>query len=86
MAKLYKPNGEIIEVPPKNNIDFSPQELIEFVDGYIEFIHTIDHRIMVVNKEGKNYGLPFNLNATKIANIDDVIVGNVLVCDIDQVR
>ena len=44
---------------------------------------------MVVNEEGKIYDLPQNEKATMLANIvgiRDVIVGNVLVCDINKIK
>ena len=31
MARLYKTNGEVIEVSPKNNRDFTLEELQNFV-------------------------------------------------------
>lgn len=44
---------------------------------------------MVVNEEGKIYNLPQNEKATMLVNIAgvrDVVVGNVLVCDINKIK
>lgn len=92
MATLYQVkqvNGvytpETVEVKPKSGKTFSLSELQGFVDGYIEIVELKDGKIMVVNEEGKLKDLPFNHTATKIyaetySNMD-VIVGNALVCE-----
>jgi len=90
MAKLIKANGEETEVTPKNGSEFSLEELREFVGGYVEFVPTKDNQLMVLNEEGQIHRLPVNTKATElisgvVAN-DDLIVGDVLVCDRDQVE
>jgi len=90
MAKLIKANGEETEVTPKNGSEFSLEELREFVGGYIEVVPTKDNQLMVLNEEGQIHRLPVNTKATEltrgvVAN-DDLIVGDVLVCDRDQVE
>lgn len=91
MAKLYKVNGEIVEVEPENGSDFSLEELRSFVDGYIEVAHLDNERIMVINEEGKIKGLPYNENATAEYNRAmgykaDYIVGDALVCGKAQIK
>lgn len=69
--------------------DFSLEELRGFVGGHIELVRLSKSQVMVVNEEGKVYDLPQNENATmlvNIAGIRDVIVGNVLVCDINKIK
>ena len=90
MAKIYKTDGSIVNVEPKNGNDFELQELNDIVGGYIEIVHLNDKQIMVVNEEGKLYGCEYNDKATELmrANIMtyDYIVGDALVCDTAQVK
>ena len=90
MAKLYKTNGEVIEVSPKNNRDFTLEELQSFVEGDIEIINLTTEKILIVNEEGKINKLPFNELATelwkKYYGRTDYIVGNALLCNSDEVR
>jgi hypothetical protein len=86
-AQLIKPDGEVVEVEPKNGTDFQLDELNGFVEGYIEIIrpHTRPDDIMVINEEGKLKGLEWNAVATLIWQVDD-IVGNALLCHHSQVK
>lgn len=90
MARLYKTNGEVIEVSPKNNRDFTLKELQNFVEGGIEIINLTTKKILIVNEEGKINKLPFNESATelwkKYYGRTDYIVGNALLCNSDEVR
>ena len=90
MARLYKTNGEVIEVSPKNNRDFTLEELQSFVEGDIEIINLTTDKILIVNEEGKINKLPFNELATelwkKYYGRTDYIVGNTLLCNSDEVR
>lgn len=91
MAKLYKTDGTIISVEPKNGKDFKLEELKEFVGGYIEIVGLVDSMFMVVNEEGKLNGLDFNMNATTVLEnyaqcpTNDYIVGDALVCGRNQI-
>lgn len=84
MAQIIKTNGEIIETQPSNGTDFSLTELQAVVGGFIEVVHLSDGRLMVVNEEGKLDGLPINEKASEL--YPDLIVGDVLVCDIKQIK
>lgn len=90
MGKIYKTDGTIIAVEPKNGTDYSLEELQEIVGGYIEVLPLNDDEIMVLNEEGKILGLDLNDNATALISEagmwDDFIVGDVLVCKNDEVR
>lgn len=91
MAKLYKTNGEIVEVEPKNGSDFSLEELQSFVDGYIEIAVLDKGRIMVFNEEGRIKNLPYNKNATAkykkaIGCRADYIAGDALICKHNQIK
>lgn len=82
-AYLIKTDGEVIPVSPKNQVDFSLEELQSFVGGLIELIYLGDGRIMVVNEEGKINDLDLNKNASilylQTTNQIEIIVGDVLV-------
>lgn len=90
MAKIIKTNGDEIEVAPKNGKDFKLEELNEIVDGYIEIVWLPNDEIMVVNEDGKLRKLPVNQKATEIYfnafNYPDIIVGDVLLCNANQVE
>lgn len=83
MAQLIKADGETRQVAPKNGRFFELEELQELVGGYIENVYLDDGRIMVVNEEGKFYGLPLNKKATDLADAVilpwDEIVGDAVV-------
>lgn len=76
MAKIFKTDGQVISVQPKNGKDFTLKELKAIVGGYIEIIRMND-KCIVVNEEGKYW-----------ANVggNDDIVGDVLVCGIDEIN
>lgn len=91
MAKLYKTNGEIVEVEPENGSDFSLEELQSFVDGYIEVAYLDNERVIVINEEGKINNLPYNENATAEYNRAmkcraDYIAGDALICKHNQIK
>lgn len=90
MAKIYKTNGEIIDIEPKNGKDFQLKELKDIVGGYIETVTLPNDEFMVVNEEGKIMGLPLNVNATEIYHSKigpwDYIVGDCLICKTSQIR
>lgn len=90
MGKIYKTDGTITTVEPKNGTDYSLEELQEIVGGYIEVLPLNEDEIMVLNEEGKILGLDLNDNATELISEagmwDDFIVGDVLVCKTDEVR
>lgn len=82
-------DGATKNVEPSNGTDFSLEELRGFVGGYIEIVRISKSQVMVVNEEGKIYNLPQNEKATMLVNIAgfrDVVVGNVLVCDINKIK
>ena len=91
MATIIKANGETIDVKPKNGTDFSLEEMKEIVGGYIEVLFLEGGDLMVVNEDGKNMNLPLNKEATEIITGDiyydgDCIVGDVLVCERNQIK
>lgn len=89
LSTVINTDGLHKNVEPSNGEDFSPEELRGFVGGHIEMVRLSKSQVMVVNEEGKVNDLPENQYATmlvNIAGIRDVIVGNVLVCDINKIK
>lgn len=90
MAQIYKTNGEVVEVEPKNGKDFKGKELNKIVGGYFELVQISEDQFMVVNEEGKLNNLPFNEKATDLYQSKlgpyDYIVGDCLVCKTSQIK
>ncbi len=85
MAQFIRANGEILEAEPKNGTSFELDELQAFVGGWIEIVNTYDGRLMVLDEEGKLKGKSVNEYASQLFGWRDVIVGDVLVCDVGQI-
>ena len=89
MAKIYRTNGDVENVEPKNGTDFQLDELQAIVCGYIECLNLTDGTLLVCNEEGKLMHLPYNAKATELIRkngYNDYIVGDALVCKSDEVR
>lgn len=91
MAQIIKTDGTVIEVQPKNGTDFQLDELQAVVEGYIQIVHIGYGEVMVVNEEGK-FQCEWNGAATTLAKMrkairpNDYISGNVLVCNVKQIK
>ena len=89
MAQIIKTTGEVIEVAPKNGTDFSLEELQAIVGGWIEIVNLRDGRLLCLDEEGKLKGKERNHVATDIyhqaLHYNDFIVGDVLLCNEDQI-
>jgi len=75
MASWLKADGTIEVVQPKNGRNFQLEELKRFVasgapNDYIEIVYPrhegYEGQIMVINEEGKLFGLPRNQRATEL--------------------
>lgn len=92
LIKIENGGPSLKWVTPKEKT-YTLEELQEFVGGNIEllFIPNSD-KCMVVNEEGKIMHLPVNPIATSIFNVffdnryHDIIVGNVLLCESNQIE
>lgn len=90
MAKLYKDDGTIIEVEPKNGRHFRLEELYEMLEcDLVEMVFLRDNKIMLIDEEGKLTKSTFNKNATAIFNevqriSYDWIAGHAIVCEQNQ--
>lgn len=89
MAKIYRTNGDVENVEPKNGTDFQLEELSAIVGGYIECLNFTDGSLLVCNEEGKLMNLPYNERATDLVRkngYNDYIVGDVLICNTGEVK
>lgn len=84
MARIIKTDGTERNVEPKNGSDFSLGELKEIVGGFIEIVTLKNRQLMVVNEEGMLIGMPYNIKASELYG--HPIVGNVLVCNNNQIK
>lgn len=73
-AMILRADGTRQEIQPANGTHFQLSELQRIVGTgaplgchWIEIVPTRDGRIMVINEEGKLYGLPRNEQATALA-------------------
>lgn len=83
-AELITTQGEYKTIKPKNNKNFTLNELQGFVGGYIEIVPSkYDGKVLIINEEGKNLNLPYNQLATRDYkyNETDVIMGNAVLAD-----
>ena len=92
MAKVYRVNGNVEDVRPKNGKHFSLEEMYALIGcEWVEFVY-LSNGIMVVDEEGKLNAKEYNDKATAIASVDqaiclgDWIAGDALVCDNNEVR
>jgi hypothetical protein len=88
-AILISVNGRESPVTPAHGPRFTLEELQALVGGTIEFIDLPDHKVMVLNEEGKMRGLPSNPAATlRMAGAgtmpSDYAVGDVVIVDAAQ--
>ena len=88
MAQIIYTDGLTKAVTPKNGTDFQLDELKAIVGGYIEIVETIDGRLLVLDEEGKLKDKPINMKATRLykQGMFDFIVGDVLVCETDEIK
>ena len=88
MAVLIKAHtDESVNVSPKNGKTFSLKELQEYVGGLIEILYLPEHRLLIINDEGKLLGLEMNVIASAIyGRLDDFIVGDAIYCSDEEVE
>ena len=90
MAAIITTNGEVKSITPKNGTDFQLDELQGIVGGYIEIVSLWTGGIMCLDEEGKLKGKDINIKATEIYRkgriTKDFVVGDVLICDSNQIK
>jgi len=92
-AEIIFANGKTKKIKPKNNTDFTLEELQKIVKGSMQIVQISHNKIMVMNEEGKilDPPLPFNHKATAIyrfafKGIKDIILGDILICNKELVK
>lgn len=91
MAQILYANGEVRNVEPRKGNTFSLEELQKIVGGFIELVRLNALQYMVVNDEGLIRNLPYNALATEAFNLafqpkKGLVVGDVLICDVNQIE
>lgn len=66
MAKLYKTNGEVIEIEPANGKKFTLKDAQQYVDGYVELVDLKHREILICNEEAILLNMPYNRKATEV--------------------
>ena len=80
MARLIKASGEVL-----TNVDISSlKKMQDLVQGYIEFIYLKDNKVLICNEEGLLMNFPPNKQASNIYG--HRVVGDVVVCDITEIK
>lgn len=85
-----KSDGSIQDAKPMNKKKFTLQELQESVNGLVKITELSIHQCyMITNEEGAMLKLPVNKQASIFYEdeygLPDAIVGDVLICNKDQV-
>lgn len=84
MATLYKADGTQEKVKPQNGKAFGIEEVQVMIGGYIKIVPLPESEgILVCNKDGKQFQLPINDKACKIACEilgKDYLRGSILHC------
>lgn len=92
MAHLYRTNGAVEDIAPRNGRTFELDELYEMLSCELIEVVRLGKQIMVIDEEGKFTSKPVNGSATRIARAnyaircDDCIVGDALVCEDNQLE
>lgn len=97
-ALVLEADGRKLEIEPNNGTDFTLAEMQHICGGTIDIQRLPkSNKIMVLNDNGKLDGLPKNEAATELwkmnypiaeypENNDELVVGNVIVCDREMVK
>ena len=64
MATLYRTDGSVTDIRPKQGTDFSLEEAQALVGGYVQVLNLPNGRIALFNEEGRLKQLPVNTKAT----------------------
>ena len=88
MSAVLVKDGCMRPVVPMNGKKFTLQELQSLVDGYIEYVHLGNGKVLVVDEDGKRKGKLVNMIATSWLRTDgrcDYICGAALLAEEAQV-
>ena len=83
--RRFCPPFAATEIEPENGTDFNLQELYKAIEcSLIEVVYLRDGRLMIADEEGLYNQPVLNLIASAMAGTQ--IVGNVVVCNNNQLR
>ena len=90
MAVRITTDGQVTAVHPANGSDFKLEELRQLIGCQTVELIYLDHGLeMWIDEEGKLNGSHINILATVIFrtnfSLDDVVMGNVLICEKGEV-
>lgn len=89
MARIYKTNGEVINVEPKNGTDFKVDELQEIVGGTFDIKRLKENRVMVWYDGEYTLTKQKNKKATSIYQSETlsrvIVFGDVLICKSSEI-
>lgn len=95
MAYIFKTDGTIVEVTPKNGSHFSLKELRTHTNSdFVEIVRLpkMPDKIFIIDEEGKIYGKKENNLATAIMKgqydfpFRDYLVGDCLLINNDEIK
>ena len=91
MIEIINTKRERKVYKPINGKEMSLEEMQKIVGGYIQIVPlSKSNKILILDEEGKLKGYPINELATDIWEENygetDVIVGNVIIADDDEVK
>ena len=66
MARFIKTDGTVQEAHPKNSVEFSLDEMRNFVGGYLEAIKLTSQEVLYCNEDFVGLQLPINSVATEV--------------------
>lgn len=66
MAKLYKTNGEVVEITPADGKKFTLEEAQKYVNGYVELVRLKYGEQLICNEEAICLDMPYNNKATEV--------------------
>jgi len=82
MAKIIKADGTVENIDKKLTLSC----MQSIVGGLIELVYLSNAEVMVVDEEGKLKNKNVNVRATHMyANVNDVIVGDVILANTDEI-
>lgn len=89
MARFIKTDGTVQEAHPTNGVEFSLDEMRNFVGGYLEAIKLTSQEVMYVNEDFVGLQLPVNRIATEVLHqhnpdIRYPICGDVLIATLRE--
>ena len=89
MARFIKTDGTVQEAHPTNGVEFSLDEMRNFVGGYLEAIKLTSQEVLYCNEDFVGLQLPINSVATEVLHqhrpdIPYPLCGDVLIASLRE--